>query len=137
MNIAVAVDGSKNALRAAQYAITLASHFPLAQLEVIYVADYNKAKDEYLLTQSPESLALLREQKLHPIVELAEKENINVTTVILKGKPSEEIIQYVNQKKMDHLVIGSRGLNAFQEMIVGSVSHKVMKYVKCPMTIVK
>lgn len=65
------------------------------------------------------------------------KIHIKVFTIILKGEPSEEIIRYVNEKEIDQLVIGSRGLNTFQEMIVGSVSHKVMKYVKCPVTIVK
>lgn len=137
MRIGVAVDGSENAMRAAQYAMTLVKHFPESQLEVIYVADFDKVKDEHLLTQTPESLALKREQKLHPIVELAKKAHITVSTVILKGKPSEEIIRYVNEEEINQLVIGSRGLNTFQEMIVGSVSHKVMKYVKCPVTIVK
>ena len=67
MKIAVAVDGSDNALRAAKHAIMLAQYLPEAHLEVIYVADYNKAKDERLLSQSPESLALKREQKVHPV----------------------------------------------------------------------
>lgn len=137
MRIAVAIDGSDNAMRAAKHAIVLAQNFPNAQLEVIYVADYNKAKDEHLLSQSPEGLALQRERKIHPIVELAKEKNVDVSTKILKGKPSEEIIRYVNNENIDQIVIGSRGLNSFQEMIVGSVSHKVMKHVKCPVTIVK
>lgn len=137
MRIAVAIDGSENAMRAAKHAIVLTQSFPNAQLEVIYVADSNKAKDDYLLSQTSDSLALKREQKIQPIVALAKEVNIDVSTLILKGKPSDEIIRYVNEEKIDHVVIGSRGLNSFQEMIVGSVSHKVMKHVKCPVTIVK
>ncbi|MBO1912729.1 universal stress protein, partial [Microvirga sp. 3-52] len=71
MKIAVAVDGSDNALRAAEHAIMLAQYIPESNLEVIYVADYNKAKDERLLAQSPESLALNREQKVSPVEKLA------------------------------------------------------------------
>src|SRR5690625_545535 len=137
MKIAVAVDGSDYALRAAKYAITMAKYMPEAHLEIIYVADHDKAKDEYLLTQSAESMALKREQKIHPIIELATEENIDTNTVILRGKPSLEIIQHVNENNVHHLVVGSRGLNTFQEMILGSVSHKVMKHAKCPVTIVK
>lgn len=137
MNIAVAVDGSDNAFRAAEYAVKLATYFPKARLEVIFVADYDKTKEEHLLTQSPESVALKREQKTHPIMDLATSKNIEAHTVLLKGKPSLEIIEYVNEHEVDHLVLGSRGLNAFQEMILGSVSHKVMKHVHCPVTIVK
>ncbi|MGM0899696.1 MAG: universal stress protein [Bacillota bacterium] len=38
---------------------------------------------------------------------------------------------------MDLIIIGSRGLNALQSMVLGSVSHKVMKRASCPVMIVK
>lgn len=137
MKIAVAVDGSENALRAAKHATMLATYLPDAHLEIIYVADYKKAVDDRLLAQNPEGLALKREQLVHPILAIAEEAGIKTHTTILKGNPSQEIITYVNTEKIDKLVLGSRGLNAFQEMVLGSVSHKVMKHVDCPMTIVK
>lgn len=137
MKIAVAVDGSKNALRAAKHAILLAQYLPDAHLEVIHVADYNKAKDEHLLAQNPEGLALKREQKIHPIREHAESVSVDINITFLKGNPSKEIIKYVKDQSIDQLVIGSRGLNTFQEMMLGSVSHKVMKHANCPVTVVK
>lgn len=137
MKIAVAIDGSENALRAAKHAITLAQHFPEAQLEFIYVADFNKAKDERLLSQSEESLQLKRKQKVDPVLELAQIAGVKSKITMLKGDPSQEIIKYVNAEVIDQLVIGSRGLNTFQEMVLGSVSHKVMKHVDCPVTVVK
>lgn len=137
MRIAAAVDGSENALRAAKHAIMLTQYLPKAHLEIIYVADYNRAKDERLLSQSPESLDLKREQKINPIIKLAEAEGLDTKTTILRGNPSQEIIKYVNAEAIDKLILGSRGLNVFQEMILGSVSHKTMKHVDCPVTIVK
>ena len=137
MKIAVAVDGSDNALRAAKHAIMLAQHLPETHLEMIYVADYNKAKDERLLAQSPESLTLKREQKLNPVRELARSVGVEIKVIMLKGNPSQEIVKYVKEHSIDQLIIGSRGLNTFQEMVLGSVSHKVMKHASCPVTIVK
>lgn len=137
MKIAVAIDGSENAFRAAKHAIMLATYLPEAHLEVVYVADYNKAKDDMLTSQNTAGLALKREQKVHPILELAEEANIEIKLTTLRGNPSQEIIKYVNKEVIDKLVLGSRGLNAFQEMVLGSVSHKVMKHVNCPVTIVK
>ncbi|HLR11846.1 MAG TPA: universal stress protein [Sporosarcina sp.] len=137
MRIGIAIDGSENAVRAAKHAIFLAKHLPNAQLEIIFVADVDKAVDDRLLTQSPESLTLIRSQKVQPIVELAEEANIQANVTLLKGNPSEAIINFANHETIDQLFLGSRGLNTFQEMILGSVSHKVMKHVKCPVTIVK
>lgn len=137
MKIAVAVDGSDNALRAAKHAIILAQYLPEAQLEIVYVADYNKAKDENLLAQSPESLSLKREQKIQPVLKLAKSFGVEIEIVMLKGNPSLEIIKYVKEHSIEQLVIGSRGLNTFQEMLLGSISHKVMKHASCPVTIVK
>ncbi|PID14879.1 universal stress protein [Sporosarcina sp. P34] len=137
MKIAVAIDGSENAMRAAKHAIMLAEYLPRVTLEIIYVQDFSKAKDERLLEQSSESLALKREQKMQPILAMAKEAAVEAKVIILRGNPSEEIINYVNEKKIDKLVIGSRGLNSFQEMVLGSVSHKVMKHVVCPVTVVK
>lgn len=137
MKIAVAVDGSNNGIRAAKHAILLAQHLPKAELEVIYVTDYDKAKDERLLTQNEASLALTREQKIHPVVKLAKTAGVDATATILKGNPSQEIINYVKENNIDQLILGSRGLNTFQEMVLGSVSHKVMKHAHCPVTVVK
>lgn len=137
MKIAVAIDGSENALRAAKHAILLAEYLPEGHLELIYVADFNKAKDDLLLSQSQDSLALKRNQKIHPVLQLAMDAQVEVNVITLKGNPSQEIIKHVNESAIDKLVIGSRGLNTFQEMVLGSVSHKVMKHVNCPVTIVK
>lgn len=57
--------------------------------------------------------------------------------IILHGTPGPEIIKYANEQQVDLVVIGSRGLNSLQEMVLGSVSHKVMKRVNCPALIVK
>lgn len=43
----------------------------------------------------------------------------------------------MQKNKVDIVVIGSRGLNTLQEMVLGSVSHKVMKRVHRPAMIVK
>jgi len=137
MKIAVATDGSENAIRAAKHAIYLTKSLPNATLEIIFVIDFNKAKTDRLLAQSPESLALKREQLIGPVIQLTKDAEIKHEVTTLRGQPSEEIIKYVNESTIEQLVIGSRGLNTLQEMILGSVSHKVMKHVNCPVTVVK
>jgi nucleotide-binding universal stress UspA family protein len=47
------------------------------------------------------------------------------------------IVDHANKKQVDLTIIGSRGLNGLQEMVLGSVSHKIAKRVKSPVMIVK
>ena len=67
---------------------------------------------------------------------LLKKENIFLKITILHGDPGDTIVQYVNTGDID-LVIAGRGLNTLQEMVLGSVSHKIAKRVKCPVMIIK
>ncbi len=134
-HILLAVDGSENAVRAAKEAVKIASNDSL--IEMVYVADFDKAKTEVLHAASSESLLLERKRKVAPIEEVLRAADKQFKLTILHGTPGPEIVKYANENKVDIVVIGSRGLNGLQEMVLGSVSHKVMKRVQCPALIVK
>lgn len=134
-HILLAVDGSENAVRAAKEAVKIASNDSL--IEMVYVADFDKAKTEVLHAASSESLLLERKRKVAPIEEVLRAADKQFKLTILHGTPGPEIVKYANKNKVDIVVIGSRGLNGLQEMVLGSVSHKVMKRVQCPALIVK
>lgn len=134
-HILLAVDGSENAVRASKEAVKIASESSL--IEMVYVADFEKAKTEVLYAKSSESLMLERKRKVAPIEEILRSAGKRFKLTILHGTPGPEIVKYANEKKVDLVIIGSRGMNSLQEMVLGSVSHKVMKRVRCPALIVK
>ncbi|MFJ7972409.1 universal stress protein [Psychrobacillus sp. NPDC096389] len=135
--ILLAVDGSKNSIRAAAEAIKIASMNSECKIDIVYVADFSKSKKEILHTQGKEELDFSRRQKLIPVQDLLRNKNVPYTTNILRGEPGPMIIRYANDNAFELVVIGSRGLNGLQEMVLGSVSHKVVKRVNCPVLIVK
>lgn len=137
MNIAVAVDGSESALRAAQHALMLVQFLPETHLEIIFVTDFNKVEDERLLTESPKNLAAYQKKNVQPVVKLAREAGVEPKVTLLKGQTGPTIIKYVNTSEIDQLILGSRGLNAFKGLIFGSVSEKVVKRMSCPVTLVK
>lgn len=136
-HILIAADGSENAFRAAKEAVKIASNNKESLIEIVYVADFDKTKADVLHADSSEALHLERRKKVQKIEELLTALDINYKVTILRGTPGPEIIKYANESKVDLVVIGSRGLNSLQEMVLGSVSHKVMKLVSCPALIVK
>ncbi|WP_413361779.1 universal stress protein [Lysinibacillus sp. 3P01SB] len=136
-HILLAADGSENAIRAAKEAVKLASLVEGSLIDIVYVADFEKSKRDVLHSSSPESLELERRRKIAPIEQFIKEAGIACKLTILKGAPGPEIVRYANESNVDIVVIGSRGLNSLQEMVLGSVSHKVMKRVNCPALIVK
>jgi len=135
--ILLAVDGSENSLRATKEAINIASLVPQCKIDVLYVADFSKSKSDILHSRGIEDLNLSRRQKLQPIEEQLKMKKLKYEVKILHGEPGPTIVDYANKEGFDLVVIGSRGRNALQEMVLGSVSHKVMKRVHCPALIVK
>lgn len=103
----------------------------------MYVVNVDKIKNELLLAGSIDNMELARQRKIAPVEQALQEANISYQTTILKGYPGPEIVRYANEQQVDLVVIGSRGLNSLQEMVLGSVSHKVMKRVQCPALIVK
>lgn len=135
-HIVLAADGSENALRAAGHAADLAK-LGDGKIEIVYVADFKRAKYEVLHAESNEALEYERRQQVRPVEELFLAKGIPYEVKILHGEPGPTIVDYVNQQQADLVVLGSRGLNALQEMVLGSVSHKVVKRVKAPVLVVK
>lgn len=135
--IMLAMDGSEHSLRAANEAIKMAALDSESKIEMVYVADFAKAKSEVLHAQGREDLEHARRSRLQPVEDLMKANKLIYDVKILHGEPGPALVEYANKEKFDLVVIGSRGLNALQEMVLGSVSHKVVKRTNCPVLVVK
>ncbi|RKL65133.1 universal stress protein [Salipaludibacillus neizhouensis] len=138
-NLLVAIDGSDHSKRALEKAIELAKLEGNSNIELLYVVAGNKSKSDVLQYGDSDTASMKRKRMLLPIEELVESAGVTSKTTVLHGKKgaAESIIEHANEGSYDALVIGSRGLGAVQTMIIGSVSHKVMKYVEMPVLMVK
>lgn len=136
-HILLAADGSENAARAAKEAIKLASCRKDSIIEVVYVVDFDKSKTDVLHSSSSAAINLERRKKIAKVEQLLKESGVSYKVTFLHGTPGLEIVNYANEQQVELVVIGSRGLNGLQEMVLGSVSHKVMKRVHCPALIVK
>jgi nucleotide-binding universal stress UspA family protein len=63
---------------------------------------------------------------------------ISVDVIESRGNDvAEEILCIADKQKVDTIVVGSRGIKASKEFLMGSVSYKVTHYAKCPVVIVR
>ncbi len=65
-------------------------------------------------------------------------DGIKLESSILYGDPSNQIIDYTNNNRVDLIIMGSNGLQGLSKIRgLGSVSRKVSEAVSCPMTIIR
>ena len=136
-SILLAVDGSENSIRAGKQAAQLASLITGVEVTVLYVSDFNEDSNEEVHDGGSVEFELSRKKKIQPVRESLEREKIYYKTEIMHGRPAPVIIELANGGNFDLVVIGSRGLNPISEMVLGSVSHKVVNHVRCPVLVVK
>ncbi|WP_226576632.1 universal stress protein [Halobacillus litoralis] len=135
--ILLAADGSEHSIRTAERAAELANLQGDGEVTVIYVIDVDQSKSDVLSEGNQALVDQKRKQRLHPIEEILKEQNVSYHIEIRHGNPGPAIVQHANEGIFDIVIIGSRGLNTLQEMVLGSVSHKVAKRARCPVMIVK
>lgn len=65
------------------------------------------------------------------------KSKVDFEAKILQGDVSEEILKFTKKEKGNIIVMGSRGLSSFSELLIGSNSSKIVKLAKVPVLVTK
>ena len=137
-NILLATDGSDHSRRAIDQTLKMVSpHKDQVHIDLIYVVDGETSKKDVLKYGDSQTASQKRKEKFLDIIQYIESEGVSTDFKLLHGDPAEEMIEYANEHDYDCVVIGSRGRNKFQTLILGSVSHKLVKYVQSPVIVVK
>ena len=135
--ILVATDGSEHAKRALEKAIELAGKEEDSVINLMYVVDGETSKSDVLQYGDSDTASFKREKKLQESVDLVEAKGIKAKLMIEHGDPEEMLIDHANSNDYDLVLVGSRGRNKFQTMMLGSVSHKLVKHIDAPVMVVK
>ena len=146
--ILVAVDGSEPSNDALDYAIDIAEKYGSAEVQLVHVIQ-NISSIVYtggaglepiwigsLSDDLEKSGKLILEDAKKKIKEKKAKIK-KVSTKLLHGNPADEIVKLAKDGKFDLIVIGSRGLSGVKELILGSVSSKVVNHATVPVLVVK
>lgn len=68
---------------------------------------------------------------------LAGDAGIEAETVLLRGDPAEEVINYARENKAGIIFAGSRGRAGLKKMLMGSVAEKIIGMSDCPVFITR
>jgi len=129
-NILVPVDGSDNSYRALDAALLLSEKLG-SNITVIHVMEQvpithigsEKQLNEFLQAYKKENQEILSKCS-----EIAAQKGLTINTFLLEGNPASEILNISKKEKFDLLIMGRRGLGKFKELILGSISSKIVHH---------
>jgi len=141
--ILVATDGSDGADRAVDYAAHLATHEGDDLMIVHVIGGYGLPENVFRQFTHAEQ-AWLREQLesvstkiLNDARERAR--GIGVTTIVLEsrtGEVAQTIVDIAQEKNVENIVVGKRGVGRIAGLLLGSISQKIVSLAPRPVTVV-
>ena len=134
--ILVAIDGSESAKKAFTTSIYLAS-VSKCRIDVIHVVSCEFGGDSAASLDLVEDLKIKANSMLEEYKKNALEKGIQPKFMLEIGDPANMIIEIINSQDYDLVVLGTRGMSVFKELVLGSVSIKVMHHAKCPVMVVR
>jgi len=144
--VLVAVDGSPNSMRAADWAIDLSKRegSSLFVVNVIPTPVYASSSTQPSSTSPGMKEFFDKARKdaegvVQGVVSKAEAAGIKVRGEIIENVPSvvDSITDYADEWKVQVIVVGTRGLSGFKKMLLGSVSNALVSHAPCSVLVVR
>lgn len=138
----LAVDGSEQSYEAAKALEHLA---PAKELLLLHVMNIPQMAYPGTWVGLPEDLVKNTEQTmkedgkrlLDRVVSMLPLGEGSPSRQLEMGVPADVILVEAEAAKSELIVVGSRGLSQMRELMLGSVSHRVMTHARCPVLVVK
>ncbi|MBO3803345.1 MAG: universal stress protein [Candidatus Brockarchaeota archaeon] len=140
--ILVAYDGSENAKKAFDSAIELAQKFQ-SKLVVVGVVEVPVLNTYGAFARTCNVIEVVKEIRakvsadIERCVGLAREKGLDADGKTLEGDPATEILRHSKEINADLIVTGCRGLSTWKQLLLGSVSHKVVSESKASTMVVK
>ncbi|MBM4123459.1 MAG: universal stress protein [Nitrospira sp.] len=141
MRILLAVDGSDQSYEAAR---ALAHLAPAAHLTVLHALDVPKPAYPMMVPEVAQELYTTVERGMREDGERLLDRTVSIlpfhtgpTSKRLElGRPAETILTVAEDERANLIVLGARGLGPVQEVLLGSVTHRVVTQAHCPTLVV-
>jgi nucleotide-binding universal stress UspA family protein len=139
--IMLPVDGSENSLRAAHYAVSLARDHRAASVYLVTVEPELYIYGEVALYLDRGKMEKLQRERsealLKPVEDLLSKAGVTYRKEILSGDIAPTIARRAEEVPCQAIVMGTRGLGALGNLVMGSTAMKVVHLTKLPVTLIK
>ncbi|MBU4532992.1 MAG: universal stress protein [Eubacteriales bacterium] len=136
--VLLAVDGSRASFRAAEYSLNLLRMNPAVELIALMV--YPSGEEEFSLLMNEklkETILEYMRQTTDQYRAFFLEQGFQINVEQLMGSPAESIVDYATRHQYDLIVAGTRGRRNLDNLILGSVAHKLVHLSSVPLMLVK
>ena len=134
--ILVAFDGSDPSRKAFLLGADLARRYK-AELFVLTVATVPDYHDEVETQSVMERSRAHGRSLLRSLEHEVGKMGVSANFELAVGHPAQNIVDHAEQRHVDLIVLGHRGRGALDRWRLGSVTHRVVAYATCAVTVVR
>jgi nucleotide-binding universal stress UspA family protein len=135
--ILVPVDFSKTSDKAVEYALFLAEKYgaKVTLFHAVVLLKEDVDEEEHL--KAYETIIEKKEEKRRKYLKSHEAKGarlgVQIDSVLMRGMtPAETILNFIEEKKFDVLVMGTHGLSELMKWWLGSVAEKIVRYSPIP-----
>ena len=143
--ILLPTDGSENAEKAGEYAISLAdlsgadivvlNVIDTYYLEAIPQPDVRESVDEELRADVKRAVERF-ESKIEENKCNGKCQNVNFKILIKEGKPADVILKTIDEEGIDQVIIGKSSKKGLERFLLGKTTDKVVKDAKIPVNVI-
>lgn len=140
MKILVPVDGSESANRAIDHVIRQATNQTGMDIHVLNVQIPILSGHVKMFITEQQLNDYYRDEgyaALKSAQERLKQANVAHTHHISVGHVAETIAQYAKENTIDQIIMGTRGMGAISDFVLGSVATKVIHLSSVPVTLIK
>ena len=140
MTIVVGIDGSEDSREALRWTLVEAKLrgtavdavyvWSLPYLGVAYA--WAPALDQGTIDALRDTAQTVLDRTVDSVVGVAD--DVDVRRHVVEGSPAAVLVERASDAEL--LVVGSRGLGGFRELLLGSVGHQCAQHARCPVVVI-
>ncbi|CAB1063081.1 Universal stress protein family [Olavius sp. associated proteobacterium Delta 1] len=135
--ILVPVDGSEYSMRATGYAAEMARLMDSEILLIHCHKPFPVVLGEPYFQKAIDKIMKKSNALLDPFRKIVQDAGIAFIDRILEGPAAHAICEVANIEKIDMIIMGCRGRNDLEGLLLGSCTHRVLKTAPCPVLVIR
>jgi len=135
--ILVPVDGSQYSMRAVDYASDMAKHMDSEILLIHCHKSFPVVLGEPYFQKAIDKIMKKSNDLLNPYRKAVQEAGVVFIDRILEGPAAQAICEVAGIEKVDMIVMGCRGRNDLEGLLLGSCTHRVLRTAPCPVLVIR